>query len=191
MDNKIDKRIKRSEKALKESFLQLLKIKPYSKITVIEIVENSTYSKPTFYAHFVDKEDLIERIINDEVFLYVDGVCKTIRKGSREFSYEMTLSFFNYIYDKKDFFRIILSEKGRKNAFMEKTISEIKRRILLEKRKDLALEINWDLYAYISTQTYFSIIKYWINNDFELTPEYIARQYYNCRIASVILDVKE
>ena len=51
---KQDKRIARSIKLMKESYLQLLKEKPMEKISVVEICERAGISRYTFYSHYED-----------------------------------------------------------------------------------------------------------------------------------------
>lgn len=53
----------RTEMAIIDSFWQLLEEKPYNKITVKNIVEHCQINRNTFYYHFQDIPDLLERII--------------------------------------------------------------------------------------------------------------------------------
>lgn len=52
-------RVKRTHKALLDALLTLLEQKRFSKITVNDLCEEAYISRPTFYAHFEDKYDLV------------------------------------------------------------------------------------------------------------------------------------
>lgn len=52
-----------TEKAIKESFVKLLNEKPLSKITVKDIVEDCGINRNSFYYHYRDIPDLLEKIV--------------------------------------------------------------------------------------------------------------------------------
>lgn len=55
----------RTEKAIKTAFINLLKEKPFEKITVQDILEETPVSRGTFYTHFRDKYEIAERMQED------------------------------------------------------------------------------------------------------------------------------
>lgn len=56
----------RTEMAIIDSFWQLLDEKPYNKITVKNIIERCQVNRNTFYYHFQDIPELLERIIKQD-----------------------------------------------------------------------------------------------------------------------------
>ena len=56
-----------TKKAIKETFLELLDEKPYSQITVKDIVEACGINRNSFYYHFADLPALVDEIIEDEI----------------------------------------------------------------------------------------------------------------------------
>ena len=54
-----DRRTRRTRQLLRYAFLGLLKEKRYEDISVQDIVERADVARSTFYAHYVDKEDLL------------------------------------------------------------------------------------------------------------------------------------
>ena len=50
-----------------ESFKELALRHPIEKITIKEITDRAGVIRPTFYNHFQDKYELLERIINTEL----------------------------------------------------------------------------------------------------------------------------
>ena len=55
-----------TEKAIIDSFINLLNEKPLDKITVKDIVEDCGINRNTFYYHFDDIPSLVSRILEDE-----------------------------------------------------------------------------------------------------------------------------
>ncbi|MDO5539453.1 MAG: TetR-like C-terminal domain-containing protein [Eubacteriales bacterium] len=55
-----------TKRAIKESFLKLLKEMPFDKITVKEIVEDCGINRNTFYYHYADIYDLLREIFEEK-----------------------------------------------------------------------------------------------------------------------------
>ena len=62
-----DLRTIKTEKSIKDAFLELLKYKNISQITVIELSKKAMINKATFYLHYKDVYDLHDEIQNDFV----------------------------------------------------------------------------------------------------------------------------
>lgn len=55
----------RSRRLIREAFLELLRHKPYEKITVTDIVAAADINRSTFYAHYPDVRGLVEEIVGE------------------------------------------------------------------------------------------------------------------------------
>ncbi|NEN84893.1 TetR/AcrR family transcriptional regulator [Paenibacillus elgii] len=62
-----DVRVYKTKKSISEAFVQLLHEKDFSHITVKDICTRSLTSKSTFYSHFLDKYDLLEKLVKKHV----------------------------------------------------------------------------------------------------------------------------
>ncbi|MBC8507419.1 MAG: TetR/AcrR family transcriptional regulator [Anaerolineales bacterium] len=56
---KTDRRIQRTQEALRNALVELILEKGYPKITVQNIIDRANVGRSTFYAHFLDKDDLL------------------------------------------------------------------------------------------------------------------------------------
>lgn len=56
---KEDKRVTKTKRDLRNALTGLLKVRPYSKITVCDICEAAVVNRMTFYKHYMDKNDLL------------------------------------------------------------------------------------------------------------------------------------
>ena len=66
----------RSKALIKTAFIELLKEKPASKITVTDIIQRANVSRGTFYAHYLDARDLLESFERD----FIDQLIRFTRK---------------------------------------------------------------------------------------------------------------
>ena len=62
---KPDRRVARSRRALKEALTDLILEQGYESVTVQDIIDRADVGRSTFYAHFLDKDDLLMAILAD------------------------------------------------------------------------------------------------------------------------------
>lgn len=62
----------RTDKAISSAFLHLLEKKPFEKITVQDILDATPVSRATFYKHYRDKYEIIERMQADLMMTYAE-----------------------------------------------------------------------------------------------------------------------
>ncbi|MGB0384319.1 MAG: TetR/AcrR family transcriptional regulator [Ardenticatenaceae bacterium] len=58
-EQKVDRRVLRTRRLLKEALISLILEKKYERITVQEILDRADIGRSTFYAHYRDKDDLL------------------------------------------------------------------------------------------------------------------------------------
>ena len=78
--NKTDLRIQRTQKAIVDAFYELLDEKAFSAITVIDICDRALINRGTFYTHFEDKYQLLDKCISDIMY----GLHEQVKKAHGE-----------------------------------------------------------------------------------------------------------
>lgn len=88
----MDRRKRKTQKAITVVFYQLLKKKSYEEISVSQICQEADINRGTFYLHFIDKDDLLEKSIAHEMqelvnYCEANGETSNQRKLEKTFEY--------------------------------------------------------------------------------------------------------
>lgn len=65
MKEKIDKRVLRTKRDIREAFLSLLAVKDYKNITIQDILDKAQINRTTFYKHYSSKHNLALQMMNE------------------------------------------------------------------------------------------------------------------------------
>jgi AcrR family transcriptional regulator len=109
---KEDSRISRTRKRIQEALLQLTVEKGYDAITVQDIVDCAMINRSTFYRHYLDKEDLLSKYM-DEVtgVTFMDNPADE-RQDSSENPPSGLVKLLEHIQTFSAFYRIMLNANG-------------------------------------------------------------------------------
>lgn len=89
----MDLRIEKTERGIKNAFIELRSRKPLEKITVKELCESARINKSTFYAHYKDiydlsdamEEEVVQSIANSIRYPeYLFGASGRVRTGTSD-----------------------------------------------------------------------------------------------------------
>jgi AcrR family transcriptional regulator len=68
-----DPRVMRTRKLIMDSFLKVSKKRDFKDIKIIDITTEATVNRATFYYHFMDKYDLREKLIKEDLMMNALG----------------------------------------------------------------------------------------------------------------------
>lgn len=126
-----DLRVIKTENNIEQTFFKLLKELPFEKITIQKILKAALISKGTFYAHYLDKYDLAEKIVQKFLKQFKEDLL--FRKNGIEHkeSYQKLYKMFlNSINDTTEHF-YILSKLHLENINFEDEIKKILSEVFL------------------------------------------------------------
>jgi hypothetical protein len=115
--NRSDRRVTRTRENIKGALLTLLSIKKYSEITIHDIADYADCNRVTFYAHFQDKDALLDELIDEKI----NGLIAAMKseEGGKT-TFDLTnevhpggLGLFNFIYENTEFFKIFFLQRIR------------------------------------------------------------------------------
>jgi AcrR family transcriptional regulator len=114
-----DRRSTRTKKALKRVMLELLSKKDISKITVSELSERADIGRGTFYLHYADPYDLLDKLENElleQVTAHVAPISESRDRDSLLLHMERV---WQCIYGQLETFKILMNRRNVAR-FMEK-----------------------------------------------------------------------
>ena len=173
----MDRRQRKTREAIFRAFTLLLSEKPYSKITIQEIIDRADIGRPTFYTHFETKDDLLKEMYTD-IFSHVFSH-DLIKEATHDFSdtvtLEVTLTHVLYhLRDNENVLKGLLSDENE-NIFMRYLKESLKG--LFEKNLNVpTTEIPKDYILNHMFSDFAETINWWVKND-RYSPEDICRFY--------------
>jgi AcrR family transcriptional regulator len=112
-----DRRVGKTRKALKEALTDLILEKGYESVTVQDVINRADVGRSTFYAHFVDKDDLLMATLAD---LDMPGPDTDSWTGDDP-AFGWTLELFRHFGSGKRLFKAVASGDGGALARRETT----------------------------------------------------------------------
>ena len=179
-ENNVDRRVRKTKKFLKEALCALMKEKPLKDITIKDITDMADLNRSTFYLHYTDIEDLLEKTEDD----FIEGIkelmeiyaFEKLKKdiSREEFIRKFNIGVFKYFEDNYDISYVLFNHSD--SSFIEKIEKIMIARMLIKKNKSGREEEA----TYIEYATTFitsgniGVIKKWLNTEKRFSPEEIA-----------------
>ena len=113
----------RSRKMIRESFLELLKEKDISKITVTDIVNKADLNRSTFYAHYVDVRAITEEMENEVIDKMIEILKKFEFKNFFNNPTPLLLEVSRFLESNQDTYKILL-KVNEAETFLKKLKNE-------------------------------------------------------------------
>ena len=113
-----DRRVGKTRKALKEALTDLILEKGYEAVSVQDVIDRADVGRSTFYAHYIDKDDLLMAILAD---LEVPGPDSSSWRADDP-AFGWTLELFRHFGSGKRLFRAVAS--GQSGALARRETTE-------------------------------------------------------------------
>lgn len=177
----MDRRQKKTRRAIFAAFSELLETKTFGSITVQEIIDRADVGRSTFYAHFETKDALLKEMCTD-IFTHIFSDSLTTEK-THDFSSDgkgLEQKLIHILYhlrdSKKDVTGILSSESGE--LFM-RYFKEYLKQLFEKYLKELKAKRNVpdEYFLNYLTGSFAETMRWWIGQEMEQTPEEIGRYY--------------
>ncbi len=181
MENeKTDKRVARTQQALRSALLELMVECGYEKLSVQQILDRAGVGRATFYLHYRSKEDLLRTSL-DGLRKHLTHDWHSASKGKAQSStpLDFSLAFFQHVDGHRKLYRAIVGRES--GAIVDKQM----RRLLADLvREDLGspghrvhVESEADLAAQYVAGALMAIVTWWLDRSIKLTAEEIDRTF--------------
>lgn len=161
---------------LAESFKKMVVKTPIEKITIKEITDLAGVIRPTFYNHFQDKYEVVERIIKDEILQPIRPLLQN------DMIDESMILIFTNLQKEKEFYTKLAKTTGQ-NSFEEivrKCVEELLLEFMISKTGEKVVKDKWltpSMIAKYYAQSMTFVVMNWIQSGMPLSPKEIAEVY--------------
>ena len=166
MREKPDRRSQRTRHALGLAFVQLLREKGYSAITVSDLIERANIGRSTFYSHFHDKEDLFVH----EVDRVIEALSQQIPEQD-EMPFFPSLGLFRHVGEQYELYKSLLWTPGI-DLLIKHLQASLSHRIERGLQKNLReTGIPFPILASFIAGSFLTLLKWWLENRMVYPPE--------------------
>ncbi|MGF9966820.1 TetR/AcrR family transcriptional regulator [Bacillus rhizoplanae] len=114
-DNKpyTDPRILRTRKLIRDAFVELLQEMDIERISVNRLAGCATINRVTFYLHYRDIPDMLEKMADDMIkdISIILNKTQENQKSTEEMVWKMMVNFLEHIAEHANFYKTILASK--------------------------------------------------------------------------------
>lgn len=109
---KLNRKTRYTRMVLRDSLVELMKVKPIRRITIKELCENADINRSTFYAHYTDQYDLLRRIEDDTLQWLKEAVIEIAGKSEKDEMMPVLEGICEYFADNNQHLQVLMSEQG-------------------------------------------------------------------------------
>ena len=167
------------EKQLTDSFKVLALAVPVEKITIKEITDKAGVIRTTFYNHFQDKYEVVERILWNEII----NPAKPLLEN--DMLDEAIILIFKNLEREKHFYQKLSHMEGQnsfeqivKQCIQKLLLGLMKNHMSLAGAKNLKLKYRWldvELIAEYYARSLTFVVMTWLQSGLAITPEEVAQ----------------
>ncbi|MCD8807878.1 TetR/AcrR family transcriptional regulator C-terminal domain-containing protein [Mammaliicoccus sciuri] len=185
-----DRRVRKSKRAIKQAFIQLLKENNLDRITIQQISDLADVNRGTFYLNYEDKYALLDEMENEQIekikgfvdIRKMDLSTKTSDRFIEDFANKIIKNVITHIEQNIEFYQVILNLE-RKSQIEEQLADIVRSNIKhLIGDKDNVFGIPENYYLSYVVGSMMSMIKYWVSDENRVSVEELVN--YVSTIAS-------
>ncbi|WP_249595761.1 TetR-like C-terminal domain-containing protein [Peribacillus frigoritolerans] len=170
---KVDRRIVRTQEAIKKAFLELMSEKNFDSMTIQDISDRANINRATVYLHYLDKFDLLDKIIEEHINNMVN-LCES--EAEMEWV-ESTVHCMEYLERNYLFFSTMLASEGALyfcSRFVQHNIEEFKKDVDITKGKNFGQ--SEDVVVEFVANAYVGVVEWWLKNGMPYPPQEMAEK---------------
>lgn len=171
--SKVDRRVLKSQEAIKKAILELMAEKNFDEITIKDISDRANVNRGTIYLHYTDKYDLLDKLIEE----HINNLRELCHAASDMTFKEGNYIWFEYFADNHLFFSTMLNTKSAayfRTRFLDLVIQEYGVEV------DVSDGTNQGLSEEIILQFFGSAVvgtvEWWFREGMPIPPRVIAEQ---------------
>ncbi len=176
----MDKRYRRTERALTEAVIQIIKEKTWDAVTIEDIVSRADIARKTFYAHYENKEQLLWKSLETHFEMIEEQTnelnINTLLMDKKPLSYPI----FKHVKEFKLFYGNVLNS-ANSAIFLFQFIDYLSQKSF-EKHKPLRdiapfMTVSPELMSNILSGALVGALRWWLNSDMQDSTEEMAYRF--------------
>lgn len=172
----VDRRVHKTRRQLRECLITLLKEKKVQDITVRELTDMADLNRGTFYLHYKDVFDLLEKTEAELQEDFNQLVCKHDAVDLKQRPSVIFNEIYSLVYDNADLIEILLGENGDLN-FVNR-LKQLIREKCLKDWMEVFRSGNaaaFDAFFSFIVSGCIGLVQYWLQTGLKETPEQMAK----------------
>ena len=138
----IDRRVRKTKRQLRQALMDLMSEKPSKSISVRELAERADINRGTFYIHYKDVSDLLQRL-EDEMAERLILVCKKYAYSTGEVdAFPYLTELYRFAQDNADLCLVLLGPNGDR-AYTERSSDRLDYFCSFIVSGNLTLTLEW------------------------------------------------
>ena len=175
----LDRRTRKTRKAISDAFWKLMQEKDFEDITINDITDAADIHRATFYLHYQDKYDWLDKSITALLQGLIDQNPNKLFINNAT-SEKAFLGTFEYFDEHFEYYSILAKNKGTKFfpwRFKELMVEQF----MIGNNKKPGLSPELDFAVQFSASAMVGCIEWWIRNDRPLTAKQMAAHMADIR----------
>jgi AcrR family transcriptional regulator len=181
MARRLDRRVQRTRKLLRESLMALILEEGYDEISIQDITDKANLGRATFYLHFKDKEELLLDVMDQFMSSFLDQVPQFSENQWRLEEIKPIVKLFDFAAENYDLYRIMIIGSGGITASrqLHRSIADNIKACVQSEIKERGAEpiVPVDFIANHFAGSLLATIYWWLDNDLPYTVEEMAEMF--------------
>jgi len=181
MARRMDRRVQRTRKLLREALMELILEEGYDAISIQDITDKANLGRATFYLHFKDKDELLLDVMDQFMDDFLEQVPQFSQSQWRLEDTKAIAKLFDFAADHYDLYRILIIGSGGITASrqLHQTIAENIKACIQKDIEEQGADpvIPTDFIANHFAGALLATIYWWLDSDLPYTVDEIAEMF--------------
>ena len=188
---KADRRSQRTHRLVSSAFSELLIEKSYDEILVQDILDRAGIGRTTFYAHYFDKEDVLDSMTEQQLEIFMEQIAHSTARQRVVPSLEL----FEHIYQSPNqHFRALMRGRAGEplwEAFQTALCRAIEPALCTLYAERRSPSIPLPVVSQYLAGTFLTLLKWWVAADMPYSPEQMENIFQQLALPGVWAMLKE
>ncbi|MBG0770998.1 MAG: TetR/AcrR family transcriptional regulator [Anaerolineaceae bacterium] len=181
MARKMDRRVQRTRKLLRDALMNLIMEDGYDAISIQDITEKANLGRATFYLHFKDKDELLLDVMEQFIDDFMEQVPQISEAQWRLDDTKALVRLFDFAAEHYDLYRILIIGSGGITAAnqLRRSVAENIADFIRQEIDELGAQpvVPTEFIANHFAGSLLATIYWWLDSDLSYTPEEMAEMF--------------